>query len=76
MKIYAGLWGNDGPAPIQPPPNAGSLALTVIMPASFMAERAVILMPSVGTGMDPDVADAILIRIKIRAGNNGGLDIE
>ena len=64
------------PAPVEGAPGAGHTSLDIIRPTSLMAEGTIILMPSVGACMDPEVVYAIWVLIKIVPGHNCGLDTE
>ncbi len=66
---------NQGPAPVKGSPTAGFLNWLVVVFTTLMTERAVVFMPCVRTGMDPDVVYSISICIKILSCNNCLLDI-
>lgn len=63
-------------APVEGTPGAGETGLDIIGFATLMAERAIILMPLVRAGMDPEVIHTVGILIKIVSGDNCGLDTE
>jgi hypothetical protein len=68
------LYFDHRTAPVERAPGAGSSGLDIIGLAALMAERAVILMPSLRACMDPEVVYTIRILIKIVSGHNCGLD--
>jgi hypothetical protein len=63
-------------APVERTPDAGQTCLDIIGFAPLMAEGAIILMPLVRAGMDPEVIHTVGILIKIVSSNNCGLDTE
>ena len=67
---------NKSPAPVQSSPYTGEAAFAVITFTFPVAEGTVILMPSVGTGVDSDVLNSILVRVEVGTLYNGALDIE
>ncbi len=56
---------NKSAAPVQPPPDTWLRVLLVVASASLMAERAVILVPYIRSGMDEDMVNTIPICIEI-----------
>ncbi|MBD5403015.1 hypothetical protein HDR58_09530 [bacterium] len=66
---------NKGSSTVKSSPYTRESTFAVIMPASFMAERAVILMPFVWSGLDADMFYTIGIRVKAAIFNNRVLDI-
>ncbi len=57
-------------APVERTPSAGQTGLDIIGFAPLMAEGAIILMPLVRAGMDPEVIHTVGILIKIVSGDN------
>ena len=67
---------NESASPVQPPPDTWLRVLPVVASASFMAERAVILVPYIRSGMDEDMVNAIPVCMEICSFYDCSLDIE
>ncbi len=66
---------NKDSAPVRPPPQAGECALGIVILTVLMAEGAVILMPSVWSGPDPDMCSTFLVRVENNIFYHNTLDI-
>ena len=66
---------NENAAPIQCYPIPRVFGLPNIRLTTFMANRAVVLVPPIWTSLDPQMAYPIHILIKVLIFNNCGLDI-
>ena len=67
---------NEDPTEVQTAPYFPVFHRAVITRAAPAAERTIISVPCTETCLDPEVNDAILIRVEIVGFYNGVLDIE
>ena len=75
-SMSVGLDLDECSAPVQPALLAGQYGLRIILRTASAANRAVIFMPAVWSGMYSQVVDPILIGIKVMASYDCALDIE
>jgi hypothetical protein len=71
-----GFYLNECAAPVEGTPPAGLSRLVIISWTSSAADRTVILVPPVGTSVDREPVDSVLVCIKVMANYYCGLDIE
>ena len=66
---------NEHCSPIQSSPGAWLMIFLIIPPAPLMAERTIIDMPCIRSGVDTDMINTIVIRVEFCIFYNGVLDI-